>query len=143
MAFRAWWADVVAEKMKAGNDPGPFAGAFLYFLAGPLIWAGHLFLVYAPQSALCAFRVTRFAAVDPLLIRILVGAVTAIAATALVLALCLPEKSARLLRADGFLEGENGPFMIRVMRLLAALSLAGVLWAGAAALLADPCAQFR
>lgn len=129
--------------METGNDPGPVAGALAYLMAGPLIWVGHLFLVYVPQSALCAFRITRVASVDPLLIRTIIGGVTAIAAAALVLALCMPKKSARLVGAAAFLEGENGPFMIRVMRLLAALSLAGVLWAGATALLLQPCPQFR
>lgn len=129
--------------MKAGNDPASVAAALIYLLCGPLIWAGHLFLVYAPQSVLCAFRITGVASVDPLLIQLVVGVVTALSAAALVLALWLPHNTARLLRAAAFLEGENGPFMIGVMRLLAALSLAGVLWAGATILFLETCPQLR
>lgn len=129
--------------MKAGDDPGPVTGALLYLLAGPLVWAGHLFFVYAPQSALCAFRITGAATVEPLLILVYIAAATALAATVLVLALWRPRVTARLFRAGRFLDGENGRFMISVMQLLAVLSLAGVLWAGATALLLDPCPQLR
>lgn len=133
----------MAAPMKAGNDPASVAAALLYLLSGPLVWAGHLFLVYAPQSVLCASRITGITDVDTLLIRAVVGVATVLSAAALVLALRLPRNLARLLRAAAFLEGENSQFMISVMRLLAALSLAGVLWAGAAALFLDPCLQLR
>jgi hypothetical protein len=129
--------------MKAGNDPASVVAALLYLLYGPLFWAGHLFLVYAPQSVLCAFRITGVASVNPLLIEAVVGAVTVLSALALVLALWLPRTIARLLRAAALLEGESGPFMISVMRLLAALSLAGVLWAGATTLFLEACPQLR
>ena len=129
--------------MKAGDDRGPVTSALLYLLAGPLVWAAHLFLVYAPQSALCAFRITRPVTIEPLLITVYVAAVTALAAAVLVLALWRPGTTASLFRARRFLDGENGQFMISVMRLLSVLSLAGVLWAGATALLLDPCPQLR
>lgn len=131
------------ERMQAGEDPGPIAGALFYLLCGPLTWAGHLFLVYALQSMLCAFRLTGVASAGPLLIEGVVVAVTLLAALALVLAILFPHGTARSLRAAGFLRGENGAFMVLVMRLLAALSLAGVLWAGAAVLLLPPCGQLR
>lgn len=131
------------EPMKAGDDSGPVAAAIFYLLAGPLVWAGHLMLVYAPQSALCAFRITGAAIAGPGTISVIVLAMTALSAVALVLALWLPTSTARLFHAARFLEGENGPFMISVMRLLTALSLAGVLWAGATALLLEPCPQLR
>lgn len=51
---------------------------------------------------------------------------------ALLLALWRPRQTARLFRAAGFLEGDQETFLVNVMRLLAALSLAGVAWAGAA-----------
>lgn len=131
------------ERMQAGEDPGSVASALVYLLLGPLVWAGHLFLVYAPQSMLCAFRLTGFAGAGPLLIEAVIGAVTLLAAIALVLAILFPRGTARLLRAAGFLRGENGAFMMLVMRLLAALSLAGVLWAGATLLWLPACAQLR
>ncbi len=131
------------ERVQAGEDPGPIAGALAFLLCGPLVWAGHLFLVYALQSMLCAFRLTGIASVAPWLIEGAVGAITVLAALALVLAIRFPHGAARLLRAAGFLRGENGAFMLLVMRLLAALSLAGVLWAGATVLLLAPCGQLR
>lgn len=131
------------EEMQARDDPGSVAGALLYLVAGPLVWAGHLGLVYATQSVLCALAVTGVARVEPLFIEILGGAITALAAAALVLAIRLPHHMARVLRAARFLDGENGTFMISVMRLLAALSLAGVLWAGSAIVLLDTCPQLR
>ncbi|MBA3449461.1 MAG: hypothetical protein H0T56_18015 [Pseudaminobacter sp.] len=124
--------------MKAGNDPGPVAGAIFYLLVGPIIWACHLFLTYGPQAALCAFR-----AVDPFFISTLVGVVTALSAAALAVVLLWPVRTSRVFRAGGFLEGENRSFMISAMRLLAGLSLAGVLWAGAVAFILDPCGQLR
>lgn len=129
--------------MKAGNDPASVAVALLYLLYGPLIWAGHLFLVYVPQSLLCAFRITAFARFESWLIQTVIGVATLFAAAALGLALWRPQSSARFFRATAFLDGENGPFMLHVMRLLAVLSLAGVLWAGATALLLQPCPQLR
>ncbi|HEX2139336.1 MAG TPA: hypothetical protein VHG33_06460 [Woeseiaceae bacterium] len=131
------------QPMKAGNDRGPVTGALLYLLAGPLVWAGHLFLVYATQAALCAFRITGAFAVEPLLIPVSIAVLTVLAAAALVLALWRPKAIAHLVRAGRFLDGENGEFMISVMQLLAGLSLAGVIWAGATALLLDPCPQLR
>ncbi len=131
------------EEMQAGEDTGSVAAALLYLLAGPLTWAGHLFLVYLPQSALCAFRVTGIASVDPMLIRAVVATVTVLAAAALLLMMRRPRSTARLLRATAFLTGENGAFMAAVMRWLCALSLAGVLWAGATVLLLPACPQLR
>lgn len=131
------------HKMQAGEDPGSVASALIYLLAGPLVWAGHLFLVYAPQSVLCAFRITGIARVDPMLIQAVIVAVTVLAAAVLLLMMWQPRGTARFLRAAGFLDGENGTFMVSVMRLLSALSLAGALWAGATVLLLQACPQLR
>lgn len=131
------------EEMRAGEDPGSVASALVYLLAGPLVWAGHLFLVYASQSVLCAFRITGVASVDPVAILAVVAAVTVLAAAALLLMIWRPRDTARFLRAAGFLDGANGAFMMSVMRLLSTLALAGVLWAGAAVLLLQACPQLR
>ena len=130
-------------KMQRGEDPAGVAPALVFLVAGPLLWAGHLFLVYSLQSMLCAFRITGTASVEPLVIEIAVVLLTVAAAGALVLSIWQPRGTARLLRAAGLLQGENGAFMISVMRLLSALSLAGVLWAGASVLLLEACPQLR
>jgi hypothetical protein len=107
------------------------AAAFL--LAGPILWAAHLFLVYGPQSALCAMGRPD----GP--VTMLVLLVTAVFAVPLAVLLAAPGTAVRLLR----LGTEDRRFSVSVMRWLSALSLAGVLLAGAAALLVDPCAQLR
>ena len=131
------------EKMQRGEDPAGVAPALVFLLAGPLLWAGHLFLVYALQSMLCAFRITGTASVEPLVIEIVIVLLTLAVAGALLLSIRQPQVTARVLRAAGLLDGENGAFMISVMRLLSALSLAGVLWAGASVLLLETCPQLR
>ncbi|KXF76599.1 hypothetical protein ATN84_11100 [Paramesorhizobium deserti] len=128
--------------MKAGNDAGPVAGAILYLLIGPIVWAAHLLLVYGPQSALCAFRITGTAAVDPWLISVLVAGVTVIAMAAVGLTLWRPRRMARLFRFNAASDGDRS-FVISVMRILGVLSLFGIAWAGATTLLLDPCAQLR
>ena len=115
--------------------------AVAFLLAGPLIWAGHLLLVYGPQSALCAFGTTGMLEVDKSLISAVVLIVTAAAAIPLLIILLRPAATARLLRFNP--EGGDHTFSTRVTRLLTALSLIAVLLAGAAALLLDPCAQLR
>ncbi|MBB2971395.1 hypothetical protein [Mesorhizobium sp. RMAD-H1] len=128
--------------MKAGNDAGPVVGAILYLLVGPIIWAGHLLLVYGPQSALCAFRITGMAAAEAWLISGLVMGVTVIAMAAIAVILWRPHRTARLFRFHTASD-DNRSFAISVMRVLGVLSLFGVAWAGATTLLLDPCAQLR
>jgi hypothetical protein len=134
---------VKSGKMQRGEDPAGVAPALIFLLAGPLLWAGHLFLVYALQSVLCAFRITGTASVGPLVIEIVIVLLTLAAAGAQLLSIWQPQGTARVLRAAGFLQGENGAFMVSVMRLLSALSLAGVLWAGATVLFLETCPQLR
>jgi hypothetical protein len=128
--------------MKAGNDAGPLAGGIFYLLIGPIIWTAHLLLVYGPQSTLCAFRTDGMIAVDPFVISALVSIITAVSIAALALVLWRPRQVARLLRFDAAARTDRR-FATSVMRLLTALSLAGVTWAGAVALFLDPCDQLR
>lgn len=130
-------------KTQRGEDPAGVAPALLFLMAGPLLWLGHLFLVYALQSMLCAFRITGTASVEPLVIETAIVLLTLAAAGGLGLSIWQPPLTARVLRAAGLLHGENGAFMVSVMRLLSALSLAGVLWAGASVLLLETCPQLR
>ena len=131
------------EKMRRGEDPAGVAPALVFLLVGPLLWISHLFLVYGLQSMLCAFRITGTASVEPLVIEIVIILLTLAASGALLLSIWQPRITARVSRAAGLLQGENGAFMISVMRLLSALSLAGVLWAGVTVLLLETCAQLR
>lgn len=110
-----------------------FLSAAAFLLAGPILWAAHLFLVYGPQSALCATGRTAGS------VTMLVLLVTALFAVPLAFLLASPGTAVRLLRFGT----EDRRFSISVMRWLSALSLAGVLLAGAASVLLDPCAQLR
>jgi hypothetical protein len=143
MDFRGWSDEAGEKAVKAENDPGPVAGVILFLLIGPIIWSAHLLATYGPQSALCAWRVTGEAAVQPWLASAIVGAVTVLSLVSLLLTLWRPVATARLFRAASCLEGDQKSFLLFLMRLLAALSLAGVVWAGATALILDPCAQLR
>lgn len=128
--------------MKAGNDASPLAGGIFYLLVGPIIWAAHLLLVYGPQSALCALRADGVITIAPLAVTALVGVLTVMSMAALALVLWRPRQVARLLHFETAAESDRH-FAISVMRLLTALSFAGVTWAGAVALFLDPCAQLR
>ena len=119
----------------------PLSSAAAFMLAGPILWAAHLLLVYGPQSALCALGRTSMAETGDGSVAALVLAVTASIAAPLLILQFAPGTAARLLR---FRPEDGGRrFSVSVMRWLAALSLAGVLLAGAAALIVDPCAQLR
>ncbi|RCS25673.1 hypothetical protein DUT91_02535 [Phyllobacterium salinisoli] len=128
--------------MKAGNDNGPIAGAILFLLIGPIIWAAHLLLVYGPQSALCAFRIAGRTQVDPWLISMLVAGVTVIAMAAVMLTLWRPRRVARIFRFDAA-ANDNRSFILSSMRWLGVLALIGIALAGATTLILDPCAQLR
>lgn len=128
--------------MKAGDDTGPIFGAILYILAGPIIWAGHLLLAYGPQSAVCAFRVTGYAEIERWVVPAFIGGLTLLSVAPLLFLLLRPLQAARLLRVADH-AGDDRSFMRVVMQLLAALSLAGVIWAGGTAFILDPCGQLR
>ena len=117
-------------------------GGIFYLLMGLVIWAAHLLLVYGPQSALRAFRANGMIAVAPFAITALVGVLTVISMAALALVMWRPRQVARLLRFEAAAETDRR-FATSVMRLLTALSFAGVTWAGSVALFLDPCAQLR
>ncbi|MCC2688142.1 MAG: hypothetical protein K0S21_945 [Rhizobiaceae bacterium] len=127
--------------MKSGPGDTSVLSAVAFLLAGPVIWAAHLLLLYGPQSALCAFGQSGVAEVSGLFVTAQVLAVTALAAVPLVVFLLRPITIARLFRFR--VQDEEHPFSMSVMRWLSALSLMGVLLAGAAAFLLDPCAQLR
>jgi hypothetical protein len=112
--------------------------ALLFMLWGPLLWSVHLLLTYGPQSALCATGEARLTPLVPALVLVL----TALFAVLLVAGFRWPRLAARLLRLD-MRDDAQWTFMASVSRNLAALSFAGVVFNGMAALLIDPCAQLR
>ncbi|WP_034885589.1 hypothetical protein [Ensifer aridi] len=114
----------------------PVASAILFLLTGPILWAGHLTLVYAFQSVTCAIGAFPSAAT---VIPAFVALATLVAAMVLLVAIWAPERLTRY-RSE---RGENQTFLRAVSRLLSVLSLTGVLWTGSAAFALDACGRLR
>ncbi|MBP2234677.1 nitrogen fixation/metabolism regulation signal transduction histidine kinase [Sinorhizobium kostiense] len=126
--------------MKEPAKEAPTVSAILFLLAGPILWAGHLLLVYGVQSVTC---VVGSGSVAPsALIRTLVVLVTLGAILLLCLALFFPGRLAHMLRYQTP-DRDNHVFSVRVERLLILLSLPAVIWSGAAAFLLDACGLSR
>jgi hypothetical protein len=117
----------------------PVAGAILLLVAGPMLWALHFFLIYGPQSALCALR-PGGAPGWPVTAFVLVATLAALAA--LLLLLRRPRALAVAFRTETP-QAPTADFLFAVARLLTILATAGVLWAGGTALILDPCGQLR
>jgi hypothetical protein len=118
------------------NRSDHIGGALLFVCAGPLVWAAHLFAVYGAHALVCA-RIPAHAAVLP----VLFVALTLAALAPLAYAVWRPDASARMFRGNR--RGGESEFLTALMRLLALLSLAGILWAGAATLTLPYCGQLR
>ncbi len=122
--------------MKGPAKEAPTVSAILFLLAGPILWAGHLLLVYGVQSVTC---VLGSGSVSPsALIQTSVVLVTLAAILFLCLALFFPDRLAHMLRYETP-DRHNHAFSIRVERFLSLLSLVGVIWSGAAVFLLDAC----
>lgn len=107
----------------------------IYLLFGPSVWGLHLLAIYGPQSLLCARGLD--GAVAPL-----VGAATLICVLLLLAALLAPGRLGQLLRATGWPEAQRS-FNEGVVRVLAVLSLFGVLAGGATVLFLPACPGLR
>lgn len=128
--------------MKDPKDETSIAGAILFMLLGPLIWAGYFLLVYGAHSTVCAVGTSVHSMFSPPYVALLVGAFTIMTLAVLLLAMWRPGWAAHLLRYDAD-DHDNQVFSIRIMRLLSFLSLAGVIWAGAAFVALDFCDPLR
>jgi hypothetical protein len=128
--------------MAKGSPSRQAIGTLVFLCAGPLLWAAQLTLIYGPQSSLCAYGVgTSEGGSNPLvagLVLIVSAACMGLAAAAL-----LKPGSAYELATGVRPSGETWPFLVWVMRALAALSLLAMLYAGLGALLLPACAQLR
>jgi hypothetical protein len=120
---------------------GPVAGAIVFLLVGPIIWAGHFLFVYGPQSALCAFG-SGGSHERAIIVTALIAVVTIAALLLQVLALLRPQSLAALLRFRSAEQSERD-FAVRVSRLLTAMSMLGVAWVGSTAVFIDACGQLR
>jgi len=111
-------------------------GTVLIALIGPLmIWALHFSVVYGAHHIFCA---TLAGNCVVFLMQTAVSVVTVAALLALLLLIVKPDVVLRIKR-DEAMPKNSWSFLTGVMRLLAMLSLFGVLWAGSAAFFFPAC----
>lgn len=111
------------------------AGALLYLLLGPILWAGHLTAIYGTQSVLCAK-----AAADA--VPAIIAVVTALALALIAVAVLAPSRTARLFAGSAWSESTQR-FMRNAMVTLALLSAFGIAAQGAIALFIPTCPALR
>ena len=112
-------------------------GTFGFLLFGPIAWALNLTLIYGAQSSLCAFG-----ALSPTAIRILVGIICLGLAGCVVAAMARP--AVVFQRVTGASPPEDQWQFIRgTMRLLAGLSVLGMLYFALASLSVPGCDVLR
>lgn len=121
------------------KSEGSIVGTLVFILIGPLVWALHLLVAYGSHASLCAVAGAGRLA-DPL--PWILGGVTLAAALILALALASPSTFRRPLRAARR-DDREAAFATGVMRVLALLSLLGVLFAGIAMVILPLCQQLR
>ncbi|WP_137392235.1 hypothetical protein [Rhodoligotrophos defluvii] len=119
----------------------PMLGVFLFLLWGPLLWSLHLLVVYVSHAGLCALGLIDQTTTFPVALAIIVLA-TVGAAAAVALFMIWPDRPYRLLVGIAP-TAETDRFLIRSMRVLALLSVVGILWAGITAFILPACLQLR
>jgi hypothetical protein len=110
-------------------------GIVLAVLFGPLVWAGHLLVLYGTHAVVCAV-VGSTAGTTASLVAVFVPA-TAFALVLVALPLIVPRRLAGLLGRSHAEEEDR--FLLSLMRWLAGLSLTGVVANGIALLIVPPC----
>jgi hypothetical protein len=117
-------------------------GTMILLLAGPIVWAAHLGIVYFSQSMLCAHglagvRIAGFGLVP----------LTIVAASLLALAIVAAAAAfagwARTASLDYWWTRADAGYERRVTLVLLLLSALGILWAGATAFVVPDCPMLR
>ena len=124
--------------MKASKPPlsEKSVGTVLIALIGPLmIWALHFSVVYGAHHIVCATLAGNHVG---FWMQTVVSVATVVALLALLLLIVKPDVVLRMKR-DGAMPENPRSFLTGVMRLLALMSLFGVLWAGSAAFFFPAC----
>ncbi|HEY8220016.1 MAG TPA: hypothetical protein VIF86_07930 [Methylobacter sp.] len=111
-----------------------FIGIALLSLAGPFIWVVHFAVVYGVQHIACATLLNR----ADFWVETSVIVITIVALLALLLLILRPDVLQRLDRGQGR-EETTKEFFAVIMRLLALLSVGGVLWSGTALFFLPAC----
>ncbi|MDN5751791.1 MAG: hypothetical protein L0H15_00730 [Nitrosospira sp.] len=117
-------------------------GTLLFILTGPIVWAAHLALIYSSQSSLCSFDPGEGGAGGRDAIAAIILAVTAVGVAA-VGSSAFRARSAHGLTARADLPAETITFIVTIMRVLAALSILAMLYAGLGVVFLPACDSLR
>ena len=112
-------------------------GTLLFLLTGPLIWAGHLTVLYGAQSSLCAFD-----AVDERTVTFLGLGLSALFVIIDLAAIVWSRPLMNLLSGDEA-PHQLTSFLVKLMRGLAALSAVAMTYFALAVLVLPACQQLR
>lgn len=116
-------------------------GVLIYIISGPLIWAAHLFVVYAAQSVACTFIAPPGPGVGNVVsVSVILATIAGAIATGW---LCLRPSGVKASLFGNASHVSPSIFENSLMRLLAGLSLVGILWAGMAAMILPACGALR
>lgn len=122
------------EDMRDATERPPIAAMLTYLMLGPILWSLHLTLVYGTHTLICALGTPAAASAT-------VIAATVAVAAAIVLVILSQRRVGRLFGL-GEGSGQHRTYD-SIARILGVLSLAGVIWVGAAAAVLDSCVLGR
>lgn len=114
-------------------------GTLVFLALGPIVWALHFTLVYASQSTMCTLLVVHESAGINTPVAWTVGAIVAVSAAMLLLAMVRPLGIWRLL-ARRLPDARGAAFGVSVMRWLSLLSLLAMLYTLMALVTLPSCA---
>ena len=119
------------------NSPRQMIGTLVFLIAGPILWAVDLTVIYGAQSSLCAFG-----ALPSSLIGIMVGSASVVLALVAAGISIWPRPAFTVLTGTAP-PGEQWSFLRGATRILAALSALAMLYFAAAAMLLPACGGLR
>ena len=123
------------------NREGSITRTLIFMLLGPIVWALHFLVVYGSHASYCAVG-ERLPGQPDTVIPVLQWSATIAAALVLAGGILWPSAVRTLLRAFPP-TSTSSDFIIRVMQLLALLSLFGVAFASLALVFLPICGQLR
>lgn len=125
--------------MNRAQAPGRFFALLMAGLAGPLLWALHLALVYLGQHVVCY---TVAPAQAQTFLTWFISSVTVLWLLLLLIPLVQPAFFRQFVFARG-LQSETGNFILWITKLMALLAIFAVFWQGVAVFFMADCAALR
>ena len=128
--------------MSSVSDIRRALGTLIFLIVGPCLWALHFTLIYGPQSALCGLELGTTDGGHNAIAATTVGVVTIGTLLLGGLSYVFAHACYRLL-CGASPPPDQWPYLQFIMRLLTALSLLAIAYAGIAAIFLPACAQHR